>query len=196
MIEGSGPPGAPDRIVAGTSPVSVLNPYYAGGSLASEIVGDLIVTGTLSKSAGAFRIDDPLDPDNKYLSHSFVESPDMKNVYDGVAVLDDKGEAKVVLPKWFQALNQDFRYQLSCIGGSAPVYISQEIRNNRFRIAGGYAGLKVSWQVTGIRHDAFANKHRIQVEEPKPQGKRSIQPSSVVAPSRSTVKDSHNGSEK
>ena len=30
------------------------------------------------------------------------------------------------------------------------------------------AGLRVSWQVTGIRQDAYANAHRIPVEEQKP----------------------------
>jgi hypothetical protein len=50
---------------------------------------------------------------------------------------------------------KDFRYQLTCIGGSALVYISEEIKNNRFAIAGGKQGLKVSWQVTGIRKDPY-----------------------------------------
>ena len=80
---------------------------------------------------------------------------------------DAKGEAEVELPVWFEALNQDFRYQLTCIGGYAPVYIAQEIHNNRFAIAGGKVGMKVSWQVTGIRQDAWANAHRIPVEEDK-----------------------------
>jgi hypothetical protein len=93
----------------------------------------------------------------------------MKNVYDGVAVLDKNGKAEVKLPEWFQALNQNFRYQLSCIGASAPVYIAQEVRNNSFRIAGGRPGLRVSWQVTGIRHDPYANANRIRVEEDKPR---------------------------
>lgn len=129
--------------------------------------GRVHVNGTLTKSAGAFHIDHPLDPANEYLNHSFVESPDMKNVYDGVVVLDDQGEAVVQLPDWFEALNRDFRYQLTCIGGFARVYIADEIHQNRFRIAGGRPGLKVSWQVTGIRHDAYANAHRIPVEEEK-----------------------------
>ena len=51
---------------------------------------------------------------NKYLSHSFVESPDMKNVYDGMVTLDNKGEAEIDLPDWFGALNKDYRYQLYC----------------------------------------------------------------------------------
>lgn len=130
--------------------------------------GKVNVTGNLTKSGGSFRIDHPLDPENQYLSHSFVESPDMKNIYDGVATLDENGSAVVVLPDWFEVLNRDFRYQLTCIGGYAQVYIAQEIQGNTFVIAGGTPGLKVSWQVTGIRQDPWANDNRIQVEEPKP----------------------------
>jgi hypothetical protein len=37
-----------------------------------------------------------------------------------------------------------------------------------FRIAGGKPGGEVSWQVTGTRHDAWADAHRIPVEEDKP----------------------------
>jgi hypothetical protein len=90
--------------------------------------GPVNITGPLTKPAGSFKIDHPLDPANKYLSHSFVESPDMKNVYDGVVTLDDMGEAEIVLPDWFGALNKDFRYQLTAIGAPAPnLHISEEI---------------------------------------------------------------------
>ncbi len=140
------------------------NGLYAGNL---QVGGNLNVSGTISKAGGSFRIDHPLDPENKYLYHSFVESPDMKNIYDGVVTLDGKGEAVVMLPDWFEALNQDFRYQLTCVGGYAPVYIASEVAGNQFRIAGGRTGLKVSWQVTGIRHDAYANAHRIPLEQDK-----------------------------
>ncbi len=133
-----------------------------------SVFGNLNVYGTLAKSAGAFKIDHPLDPTHKYLLHSFVESPDMKNIYDGVATLDASGNAIVKLPDYFEALNMDFRYQLTCIGGYAPVYIAEEIAGNQFKIAGGRPRLKVSWQVTGIRHDPYANQNRIKVEELKP----------------------------
>lgn len=132
-----------------------------------RITGTLQVTSTVSKGGGSFQIDHPLDPENKYLYHSFVESPDMKNIYDGVIALDSKGEATVTMPDWFNALNTDFRYQLTCVGGFAPVYISDEIAGNTFKIAGGKPGMKVSWQVTGTRHDAYAKAHRIPVEETK-----------------------------
>ena len=91
----------------------------------------------------------------------------MKNIYDGVAVLDSSGEAIIALPEWFEALNQDFRYQLTCIGAFAAMYVAEEIKANHFRIAGGRPGIRISWQVTGIRKDAYANAHRIPVEEEK-----------------------------
>jgi hypothetical protein len=110
----------------------------------------------------------------------------MKNVYDGVVVLDGKGKAEIDLPDWFGALNKDFRYQLTAIGAPGPnLYIAEEIseantkyssskssnnnkNNSRFKIAGGASGMKVSWQVTGIRKDPWANANRIRVEEDKP----------------------------
>ncbi len=130
--------------------------------------GNVRVTGNLQKAGGSFKIDHPLDPANKYLSHSFVESPDMKNIYDGVVALEANGEAMVTMPDWFDALNQDFRYQLTAIGAPGPnLYIAEEVHDNHFKIAGGQPGMKVSWQVTGTRHDAWANAHRIPVEEDK-----------------------------
>lgn len=139
----------------------------AGSGLAGSFTGNVSISGNLSKGGGSFKIDHPLDPANKYLYHSFVESPDMKNIYDGVATLDANGEAVIRMPEWFGTLNRDFRYQLTCIGGFAPVYVAEELANNQFKIGGGHFGLKVSWQVTGIRQDVWANAHRIPVEEAK-----------------------------
>ncbi|MHC4458350.1 MAG: hypothetical protein ACYS0I_14935 [Planctomycetota bacterium] len=139
-----------------------------GSTKAGYFDGDVTVTGTLTKGGGSFKIDHPVDPENKYLSHSFVESPDMMNVYNGNVVLDKNGEACVQLPEYFEALNRDFRYQLTCIGGFAPVYIAEEISENQFKIAGGKRGMKISWQVTGIREDRYAKSNRIPVEEDKP----------------------------
>lgn len=136
--------------------------------IAGYFEGSVTITGNLSKASGSFKIDHPLDPANKYLFHSFVESPDMMNVYNGNVTLDDRGRATVKLPDYFEALNKDFRYQLTAIGGPGPnLYIAKEISDGLFEIAGGQPGLKVSWQVTGIRHDPWANKNRIQVEVDK-----------------------------
>lgn len=140
---------------------------------AGYFTGNVNITGVLSKGAGSFKIDHPLDPANKFLYHSFVESPDMMNIYNGNVTLDAKGEAWVEMPDWFEALNRDFRYQLTAIGAPGPdLYVAEEIAGNRFKIAGGAPGVKVSWQVTGIRQDPFANAHRIPVEEEKPVRER------------------------
>jgi trimeric autotransporter adhesin len=137
------------------------------------IHSNLQVDGNVSKGGGSFKIDDPLDPANKYLSHSFVESPDMMNIYNGLVSLGAHGAAWVTMPAYFEALNREFRYQLTSLGRSQPgLYVAREISGNRFQIAGGKPGGRVSWQVTGIRHDAFADAHRIPVEEDKPARER------------------------
>jgi trimeric autotransporter adhesin len=136
---------------------------------AVDAMGNARVTGSLTKGGGSFKIDDPIDPGGKYLSHSFVESPDMMNIYNGIVRLDAHGAAVVEMPEWFEALNRDFRYQLTAIGTPGPkLYVAAEIADNHFKIAGGKKGQRVSWQVTGIRQDAWANAHRIPTEEIKP----------------------------
>jgi hypothetical protein len=133
-----------------------------------NVIGDLLVT--TSKS---FMIDHPLEPADKYLLHASVESSEMKNIYDGTVFLDAQGEAVVELPRWFESLNKDFRYQLTAIGAPSPnLHVAEEMRDNRFKIAGGRAEMKVSWQVTGIRHDLVAQGHPLQVEKEKPDTER------------------------
>jgi hypothetical protein len=136
---------------------------------AGEFTGNLDVTGTLTAATKNFKIDDPSDPANKYMYHASVESSEMVNIYSGNVTLDDSGEATVQVPAWLETLNGDFRYQLTCIGGYAPVYIAEEIAHGQFRVAGGKPGMKVSWQVTGVRQDAFARAHPLQVEVDKPE---------------------------
>ncbi|WP_428660739.1 hypothetical protein [Runella sp.] len=132
--------------------------------------GNVSVTGNLTKGSGTFKIDHPQDPENKFLYHSFVESPDMKNIYDGVVTTDVNGEVAVPLPAYFESLNKDFRYQLTGIGQFAQAIVSEEINNNQFRIKTDKPNVKVSWQVTGIRRDAYAEANRVVVEVEK-QGK-------------------------
>ena len=144
--------------------------FSGSATQAASFIGNVSVSGTLSKGGGSFKIDHPLDPENKYLYHSFVESPDMMNIYNGIVELNAFGEAIVELPDYFEKLNRDFRYQLTSIGMSQPgLYVADEVQNLTFRIAGGKPHARVSWQVTGIRQDAFANAHRIPVVEEKPK---------------------------
>jgi len=139
----------------------------ATNGLAGYFIGDVDVAGNLSKASGSFKIDHPLDPANKYLYHSFVESPDMMNIYNGNVVTDGSGVAIVTLPDWFEVLNRDFRYQLTVVGQFAQAIVSKKVANHQFAIMTDKPNVEVSWQVTGIRQDPWANAHRIPVEQDK-----------------------------
>jgi trimeric autotransporter adhesin len=146
-----------------------------GGGFAGYFVGNVHVGGALSKSSGTFKIDHPQDPANRYLVHSFVESPEMMNVYAGVVFCDAHGEASVEMPSYFESLNRTFRYQLTALGAAAPnLHVAEDIADGRFRIAGGPPGLRVSWQVTGVRQDAFAEANPIVVEPEKADADRGM----------------------
>lgn len=129
--------------------------------------GNVNVVNMLSKGGGTFKIDHPLDPENKILYHSFVESPDMMNIYNGNITTNSNGEAVVTMPDYFNALNSDFRYQLTTIGSFAQVMVSERINGNTFKIKSSIPNTEVSWMVTGVRKDAFANQHRVKVEVEK-----------------------------
>ena len=168
-VYGNGPIG-----VFGESPVEGGTGVVGAGQFrAAFFDGDVHINGVVIFGDGGVRIDHPLEPASRYLSHALVGSPEMKNVYDGVVALDEHGECRVELPEWFEAVNCDFRYQLTSIGEPAPnLHVAREISNNHFNIAGGKSGMKVSWQVTGIRKDAWAQAHPLSVEEEKPENER------------------------
>ena len=135
---------------------------------AGVFLGRVRVTGFLAKAGGGFEIDHPTDPTNKYLRHSFVESPDMLNVYSGTVSTDENGEAAVRLPDYFDALNQDVRYQLTVIGDFAQAIVAREVTDNEFTIKTDQPKVKVCWQVTGTRKDPWAAANRLVVEDDKP----------------------------
>jgi len=133
--------------------------------------GDLNVTGGTKN----FKIDHPLDPQGMYLYHFAVESDQVSNVYHGNVVLGPDGAAWVELPAWFEAVNRDFRYQLTAIGAPAPgLHVAEKIAESRFRIAGGAPGMEVSWQVTGIRNDPAMRLRPHPVEQTKPSGEQGM----------------------
>jgi hypothetical protein len=83
-------------------------------------------------------------------------------------VLDASGKAVVRLPDWFEVINKDFRYQLTPIGAPGrDLYIAAEVSGGHFKIAGGKPGGKVSWQVSGVRNDAWEKLHPMEVEVDK-----------------------------
>ena len=155
-------------ILVGTVDNNGVHKFHVDGSGNGLFAGNLKVGGTVTSSSDSVTIDHPLDPANKTLSHAAVESPDMKNIYDGNVTTDENGLATVVLPDYFEALNSDFRYQLTAIGQFAQAIVLKKIDGNRFVIQTSKPNVEVSWQVTGIRRDPWANAHRIPSEEEKP----------------------------
>jgi hypothetical protein len=144
----------------------------SGTGYAGYFYGNVNVSGAITAGTKDFLIDHPLDPANKYLYHASVESSEMMNIYTGNVTTDAQGHAIVQLPDWFEKLNRDFRYQLTVIGQFAQAIVSSEIENNRFVIQTDKPGVKVSWQVTGVRQDAYAQSHPLVVEVEKPEKER------------------------
>ncbi len=138
------------------------------GSFGVYASGNLGASGTKP-----FQIDHPRDPANKYLYHYSSEGPEPLNVYSGNAVLDQRGEAVVDLPDYFESINKDYRYQLTPLEAAMPnLHVAQRIRGNRFRIAGGEPGLEVSWRVEATRNDRYVERYGAPVELDKPASQR------------------------
>lgn len=153
---------------AGGTKVGVYGEATNGSTnYAGFFFGNVNISGSIAKGSGTFKIDHPLDPENKYLYHSFVESPDMMNIYNGNTTTDANGNAVVELPSYFEALNKDFRYQLTVIGTFAQAIVGEKLSGNKFTIRTSVPNVEVSWQVTGIRKDAYANAHRVVPEVAK-----------------------------
>ncbi|MFE6922873.1 hypothetical protein ACFVAV_17705 [Nocardia sp. NPDC057663] len=144
----------------------------ASGNPAGTFLGDVRITGSLSKGGGGFTIDHPLDPEAKLLSHSFVESPEMMNLYRGTVITDADGLARVTLPDWFDALNNDIGYQLTVVGEPTLTAIAEPVRDNSFTLRSERPHTTVCWQVSGVRQDKWAQANRIRVEEEKSPAER------------------------
>ncbi len=115
--------------------------------------------GTISKAAGTFTIDHPLDPMNKILNHYFVESPEMVLIYRGSVKIGADGMAVVHLPEYYDALNKNPLIQLTGVGTS-NVYIVENVNGNSF-IIGGNVDTEVHWTVTAERTDQSAEITKI-----------------------------------
>jgi hypothetical protein len=132
--------------------------------------GDFTVVG-----AKAFTMDHPLDPTNKTLMHAAAESNEVINFYSGNITTDASGKAMVSLPDYFEAINKDFRYQLTVIGGTfAQAIISKEVSNNKFEIATNQPNVKVSWEVKGVRNDAHMRKFPFVAVEEKSAAQKGL----------------------
>lgn len=140
---------------------------YGPGSTAGVFEGDVRVNGELDNKKNILQLDHPIDPENKILSHSSVNSPKMTNIYYGTITTGATGEGRVLLPDYFEAFNRDFHYQLTVIGDFSQAVVSKEIENNAFTIKTERPYVKVCWEVTAVRNDAYAKAYPLEVEKNK-----------------------------
>ncbi len=142
---------------------------YGATDSSDALAYGVYAAGNLGSSGvKTFLIDHPLDPGNAYLIHYSAEGPEPQNIYNGVITLDALGEAWVELPVYFDAINTDPRYQLTAIGGPAPLlHVAQKIAGNTFLIAGGDPGMEVSWEVKARRSDPGTRRMTIEAVRPK-----------------------------
>lgn len=140
-----------------------------GGAYGVFSNGNFGATGTKT-----FIIDHPKDPANKVLRHFSVESNEVLNIYRGNASFDTNGEATIELPHYFSDINRNPTYQLTPVGGPGNLYVKKKIENGQFVVAGGQAGMEVSWTVTAERNDAYLqqNPHQREVELDKREGQK------------------------
>ncbi len=120
----------------------------------------------------SFQIDHPLNPETQYLNHFSAEGPEPYNLYCGNVSTDAQGYAVVQLPPYFEAINRDFRYQLTVIDSSDDFVLAKvvrEIQNNRFIIRTSKPFVKVSWEVKAIRNDRWVRQYGFQTEQVKPR---------------------------
>lgn len=154
----TGPAGNYDAI--GVYGQSTPAAFYGYGVVGTGGWYGVFANGNLGASGTkAFEIDHPLDPENKYLKHYSMESPEVLNMYRGNIVLDANGEATVTLPDYFKEININFSYHLTPIGSFANLYIKEEIQGNQFKIAGGNPNQKISWQVFAERNDLYLQQN-------------------------------------
>jgi hypothetical protein len=141
---------------------------YSESSLAGRFVGDLDVTGSLSKGGGSFLIDHPLDPENKLLRHNFVESPENLLIYRGQVKLDPQGEAVVQLPDYFQALTREDEATVTLTSIGRPFLTGYQWQSDQasFTVY-GQPDREVSWVVYADRDDPVIQQLSKPVEEEK-----------------------------
>ena len=141
---------------------------YSGSSHAGHFVGTCYATSFTTVSSPTVRLDHPLVPATKVLAHAAVVSDEAATLYSGTVTTDADGQATVSLPDWLEALNTELRYQLTPIGAAAPgLYVKAKLRDGAFSIAGASPGQEISWQLTGVRRDAYAAAHPLVVESRK-----------------------------
>ena len=143
----------------------------AGPRYAGYFLGNVHITGSLSKGSGSFLIDHPLDPQNKTLRHNFVESPENLCLYRGKVKLNSSGEGKVEMPDYFKALTKETEATVTLTSIGRPFNAGYEW-NSDYTVFTVYGepGREVSYVVMADRDDPVMRQLYKPVEEEKGNG--------------------------
>jgi hypothetical protein len=124
-----------------------------------DVVGNVTISGSLTKGSGSFKIDHPLKPDTHHLVHSFVEAPTADNIYrgsvdlvDGVATVD-LDEAARLSGGTFVALNTNTDCWVNNKTGWTAVRATVSGSTLSIEAQDNSCADTVSWLVIGERHD-------------------------------------------
>lgn len=96
-----------------------------------------------------FRIDHPVYPKQKWLSHAATESDERLLIYRRVIDTDNNGDGNVIMPEWFLMINKNITTH-----PDKPCDVSRA--NNAFRIKNGPVNDKVVLLIVGERDDDWA----------------------------------------
>jgi hypothetical protein len=140
----------------------------SAAGVAGWFEGDINVTGDIHKSNCYFLIDHPLDPENKLLRHTCVESPENLLIYRGTVRLSADGEAVVELPGYFEALTDEMQASVHLTPRGRPFLTGYDWQPGytAFTVYGS-PERQVSWMVLAQRDDPVAKQHMRPVVEDK-----------------------------
>lgn len=127
--------------------------YYGGSGLDNGLdVYGWLTAGGVSGAVKNFIIDHPLDPDNKHLQHSVLESPDIAVFYRGEGRLV-RGKVVVTLPDYFEALThtEDRTVLLTPIDEPEMLAASRVV-GGQFTVF-GKKDCSFWWEVKAVRKD-------------------------------------------
>lgn len=146
--------------------------YASGGTSTTGYAGYFngrLYANYIMKGGGGFTIDHPLDPDNHFLNHGFVEAPEMSNLYKGQTVLDAKGQAVIDMPDYFMAMNKDAIVTLTSRSGAMPNLWADgdPCVDGKFTIKEGTPGGRVAWFVMAVRNDAYVKEYGMPTKQEK-----------------------------
>ena len=144
----------------------------ASGGRAGYFIGNVHVSGSLSKGSGSFLIDHPDDPLNKTLRHNFVESPENLCLYRGIVDLDETGNGVIEMPDYFKNLTKEDEATVILTSIGAPFILGYEWNGNFTKVkVYGNAGRKASYIVLADRDDPVMRQLFRPVVETKGEGK-------------------------